>query len=592
MKKLNTKAIIAIAAAFALLLCAAPAAVNAITANRQTASVASGVSVESGADEVTVVSVSVPASGTVITFTDSGITAAGSGTGYEISGTELTISEAGTYTVTGSCAEGSIKVKKDTEGTVELILEDLTLSSSTGAALSCNKNTDVVVYAVGTVTLTDAEDIANEESDDFDGAAVKVKSGASLTITGNGTLNVDGSGCKNGVKGAAGSVITVEGALTLNIAAANNGLACDNAVVIKSGVVNINAGGDGIKAEPDGDDAESAGSVTISGGQVTVEAGDDAIQSTGDTVISGGILALTSGDDAVHADANVVIDGGVITIDAGDDAVHAEHDVTVNGGTIDVTACCEGFEGATVTLNDGSGSIVASDDGINAATDAAVDTIGIYINGGTWTVDADGDGLDAGGDSTANRGGDIEINGGVTLVFGAANSGNGGLDYDGSCVYTGGTLLVVDPGGMNMTPGSGTYVFFGSGAMGGMGGFGGMNGQTGGATITRGSVIEVKDSEGNTLITATGTKNANCVLLCDGSVAEGEAYTLYVDGEAAATATATSGGGAMGMMGGPGGMTGGFGGPMDGQGMNGSRQKPPQGGRMMDGGFDGGAGTP
>ena len=51
------------------------------------------------------------------TFTDSGVTAAGeTDTGYEIDGTALTITSSGTYTVSGSCADGSIKVKKSTTG--------------------------------------------------------------------------------------------------------------------------------------------------------------------------------------------------------------------------------------------------------------------------------------------------------------------------------------------------------------------------------------------------------------------------------------------------------------------------------------------
>ena len=49
------------------------------------------------------------------TFTDSGITAAGSRTdGYEIDGTALTITGAGTYTLSGVCADGSVTVKKGT----------------------------------------------------------------------------------------------------------------------------------------------------------------------------------------------------------------------------------------------------------------------------------------------------------------------------------------------------------------------------------------------------------------------------------------------------------------------------------------------
>ena len=53
------------------------------------------------------------ASDVTFTFTDSGVTASGgSAEGYQISGTDLTINAAGTYTVTGSCADGTITVKK------------------------------------------------------------------------------------------------------------------------------------------------------------------------------------------------------------------------------------------------------------------------------------------------------------------------------------------------------------------------------------------------------------------------------------------------------------------------------------------------
>ena len=69
------------------------------------------------------------ASDVTFTFTDSGVTAAGeTNTGYEIDDTALTITDSGTYTVSGSCADGSIKVKKGTTG-VTLVLNGLALTS-------------------------------------------------------------------------------------------------------------------------------------------------------------------------------------------------------------------------------------------------------------------------------------------------------------------------------------------------------------------------------------------------------------------------------------------------------------------------------
>ena len=69
------------------------------------------------------------AGATRFVFSDSGIDATdGNYTGYKVKGTALTINEAGTYTVSGSCADGSITVKKGTTG-VTLVLDGLTLTS-------------------------------------------------------------------------------------------------------------------------------------------------------------------------------------------------------------------------------------------------------------------------------------------------------------------------------------------------------------------------------------------------------------------------------------------------------------------------------
>ena len=531
-------------------------------------------------------SAAAPSADVSFRFSDSGVAADRETAGYEVEGTDLTITGAGTYALSGSCADGSVTVKKGTTG-VTLVLNNLDLTSETGAPLSCNKTTETTLYVTGTNTLTDGEDPTDENSADeavadaFDGAAIKVKSGASLEITGSGTLNADGSACKNGIKGAAASAVTVDGGVTLNVAAANNGLAADGSVVLESGTVTVTADNDGVKAEPDEDDADSAGTVEIRGGRLTIDAQGDGVQSTGtltvtggtldittyggytrakqmeqtdgsakglksdsSVVISGGTFTLNCADDAVHSNGDVSITGGTFDIRTGDDAFHADNDLTIDGPSLTVETCVEGLEGARIWLESGSGSITASDDGVNAATDLAVQEIAIWLDGGTWTIDAGGDGLDAGGDSRNNSGGTLYINGGNTTVFGAANGGNAGIDADSGVIYKGGRLLVVDYSGMNQTPTNGTYVFFGSAGMcGGMNApFGGMGQQAGGGfSVIKGSAIAVKDSTGNTLASATGTKNANCVTFCDDSLVAGQTYTLYVNNQAAATATAVAG---------------------------------------------------
>ena len=228
---------------------------------------------------------------TLISFTDSAVTADGKYSGYEIEGTDVSITAAGTYVFSGNCDDGSITVKKGVTG-VTLVLNGLTLTNADSAAITLNKTAEAALIAAAGSENTVADTAgANDEN-----AAVKVKSGASLSLSGTGTLTACGN-VKNGIKGASDAVITVD-EMTLNIEAADDGLSCDDELTIKGGRVNITAGGDAVKASPDTDDTEnpdttSLGSVTISGGTLfgagmEPGAGTQAYIAVGETSPSGG----------------------------------------------------------------------------------------------------------------------------------------------------------------------------------------------------------------------------------------------------------------------------------------------------------------
>jgi hypothetical protein len=198
--------------------------------------------------------VSASGNSNVFTFSDTAVTAASEDAGYEIDGTDLTISEAGIYTLTGSCTEGSVTVKKEVSG-VTLVLDDLTLTSSETAPISCNKSSPVTIEAQGESTLANMEDASAEDtSNSFEGAAIKVKSSAALTLSGSGTLNIEGT-CKNGIKGDTGASIVVSD-LTLNVNAADNALSSDGSIVVNSGILTLTAVNDSLKSDPDADDTE------------------------------------------------------------------------------------------------------------------------------------------------------------------------------------------------------------------------------------------------------------------------------------------------------------------------------------------------
>lgn len=455
------------------------------------------------------------ANATLVTLTDSSATAKGKYTGYEIDGTDVSITAAGTYVFSGDCDNGSITVKKGVTG-VTIVLNGLTLTNDDSAAITLNKTAEASLIAAAGTTNT----VADTEGSSDENAAVKVKSGAALAIGGTGTLTVDGN-AKNGIKGAADAVITVA-EVKLNINAANDGLSCDDELKITGGTLSITAGGDAVKASPDtgeNPDTTSLGNVTISGGTLTLNAAEDGIQADGDLTISGGTfhvktngghttaltddsasckgfkagktltvtggtLTVDSADDALHASTDVTISGGTLTLATGDDGVHADNDLVIGAKgasststpRINITASYEGLEGTTVTMYSGDIDVAASDDGVNAANSTLgerSDKYAINIAGGDLYIDAGSDGLDSNND--------ISMTGGKVEVYGADAMMDAAIDYDGTFTLSGGTLF-----GAGMEPSAGTQAYIAVGETspsgGGMGG--GPNGQGGGQGMT------------------------------------------------------------------------------------------------------------
>lgn len=396
---------------------------------------------------------------------------------------DLTLNGTGSLTIIS--AEGHGIVSKDdlkiTGGTYDI--------TAAGHALS---GKDSVRIADGTFILTAEKDgIHAENADDEEKGYIYIADG-DFTITSDG----DGMDASN--------IVQIEDG-TLDITAgggAANSLKTHESDVPGGGMPQNGEKPDGesmpqMGEKPDGENMPQDTTTDESGTSTK------GIKAGGGMYLNGGTYQIDSADDSIHSNANITIADGTYTLATGDDGVHADDVLIVNGGTITVTESYEGLEGLTVTINDGTIDITASDDGINTAGEK------MELNGGYIHILAGGDGVDSNGDLT--------INGGEIYIDGPSDNGNSAIDYgDRSSAYVnGGTLVAIGSSGMAevMSDSSKQKVLM----------------VKLGEQMEAGNVV-LTDSEGNVIVSYTALKTYDCVIISTAEVESGATYTLTTSG--------------------------------------------------------------
>lgn len=509
----------------------------------------------------------------------------------QIEGTTITIKDEGTYILSGALDDGMIIVNADENDKPQIILNGVSITSAASAPiyiLEADKvfitladNTENTLANGGTFTAIDENNI---DSVIFSKQDLTLNGSGSLTITSpaghgivskddlvftsgtytiasashglsandsvritNATLTIeagkDGIQAENSDDATLGFVYIASG--TLNIEAEGDGISAGSIMQIDDGTFTITAGGgseNGTKSSSDnwggfgggmGGGGGRPGSSGNSGNSSSTEDSTSmkALKATGNLVINSGTFSIDAADDAVHANANVTVTGGTFEIATGDDGFHADETLTINAGTINISECYEGLEALHVIVADGNISLVASDDGINAAggTDSSGTGGGrdgmfgggmggfgggfggssngsILISGGNLYINSSGDGLDANGT--------LEISGGFTTVCGPTQGDTATLDYDTSGIITGGTFIGTGASGM-------AQVFSDSENQGYF------------AVQIRGSFsadtpLVLTDADGKEIISCTPELSYSVIILSCPEIKSGETYTITI----------------------------------------------------------------
>lgn len=267
-----------------------------------------------------------------------------------------TITQSGTYEITGTLSEGSLIVNVDKtvdDKDVVLIFKNVNITSAKEAPVNIIEAKNVyIVLADGSTNVISQGNISTNDTE-FPSAAIHSK--ADLFITGTGTLKVttaynDGISSKDSLVIESGNI---------QVTAAQDGLVGKDDLTINGGNIQVSAGKDGLKATNtesglgvivinDGTinitkavEGIEAYGVTINGGSTKVKSSDDGIN-----VKTGGVFEMNNGElyveasgDSIDSNGTIVVNGGKITVNTStvgqiDTPIDADYGVTINGGTV------------------------------------------------------------------------------------------------------------------------------------------------------------------------------------------------------------------------------------------------------------------
>ena len=237
--------------------------------------------------------------------------------------TVVTITQPGTYRLTGTLSAGQIAVDlgkdavENPEAVVTLILDNANVTCTVAPALIFYN-----VYECGTV---DTENASPNVDTSAAGANVIIAAGSENNFTGSHVARIYKEGTTKKLHKYDGAFyskrsMNISGdngddSGVLNIIADNEGMNSELHLTINGGTINISAQDDGINTNED-----YVSVTTVNGGTLTVNAGlgaeGDGIDSNGYLTINGGTVWAMSNertpDGGIDADSAITINGGML----------------------------------------------------------------------------------------------------------------------------------------------------------------------------------------------------------------------------------------------------------------------------------------
>ncbi len=301
-------------------------------------------------------------------------------------GQTINITEEGTYIISGTASNCTIKVEAEKESKVQLVLDGVNITNDSTPA----------IYVVSA-----------------DKCFITTTASSENTLTVTGDFTADGDTNTDAVIFSKDDIV-FNGLGTLSISSTENGI----------------SGKDGIK---------------FTGGTYSITSTKHCIEANDFIAVCGGTFELkSSSKSGLHCENDdddtvgwIYISDGTFNITSVSDGIRGTTYIQIDGGTINISST-EGIESTYIQINGGTVNVSAVDDGLSASQKStAVGTPTVEVTGGELTVTMSGNDVD-GIDSNGN----IIVSGGTININYPAQAPSESFDCDGTATYTGGTIII------------------------------------------------------------------------------------------------------------------------------------------------------